>query len=82
MPFSPYRPGCCGGSGWMMAGGWIAMLVFWALVIAGIVALVRVLRNGSAGGQRTDSATETLRRRYAAGEISKEQFEEMKRTLG
>ncbi len=59
------------------------MLVFWGLVIAGFVVLVRVLTNRNVFGQPSqDSALEILRRRYAAGEITKEQFEEMKRTLG
>lgn len=81
MPFSPYGPGCCGGWGWM-AAGWIVMLVFWGLIIAGIVLLVRALANRRVGRPGPDSALEVLRRRYAAGEITKEQFEEMKRTLG
>lgn len=77
----PYGPGPWGW-GWMV-GGWIMMLVFWGLIIVGIVALIRALANRNAGGQpRQDSAIDTLRRRYAAGEITKEQFEEMKRTLG
>lgn len=81
MPYPPQGPGCCGGWGWMMAAGWIVMLVFLGLVIAGIVILVRALaaRSGSRSGP--DSALEVLRRRYAAGEITKEQFEDMKRTL-
>ena len=81
MPFSPY--GCCGGWGWMMmAGGWIVMLVFLGLIIAGIVFLVRALTNRPVVGRPgQDSALEVLRRRYVAGEITKEQFEDMKRTL-
>lgn len=78
MPYGPYGPGP-GGWGWMI----IMMLVFSGLVIAGIVVLVRALSNRTDGRlQRQDSAMETLRRRYATGEITKEQFEEMKRTLG
>ncbi len=65
-----------------MVGGWIVMLVFWGLVIAGIVLLVRALTNRHVAGRpESDSALEVLRRRYAAGEITKEQFEEMKRML-
>jgi uncharacterized membrane protein len=44
---------------------------------------VRALTGRSVFGQPGyDSALEVLRRRYAAGEITKDQFEEMKRTLG
>lgn len=59
------------------------MLVFGGLIIVGIVVLVRALSNRTDGRlQGQDSAMETLRRRYATGEITKEQFQDMKRTLG
>ena len=59
------------------------MLLFLGLLIAGIAVLVRALSGRSVFGQASyDSALEILRHRYAAGEITKEQFEEMRRTLG
>ena len=40
-------------------------------------------REGSAKGiDRADSLLDLLRRRYAQGEISRDQFQEMKRVLG
>ena len=76
----PYGYGA--GWGWMI-GGWIMMIVFWGLVIVGIVALVRTLsdRSGPAQGSNPETSSEILRRRYAAGELTKEQFEEMKRNV-
>lgn len=71
------------GSGWgwgMMGIGWLFMLLFWALVIVGIVALVRWFGGGPAGGGRR--ARDILNERYAKGEITKEQFEQMKRDIG
>jgi putative membrane protein len=72
------------GWGWMI-GGWIMMLVFWALVIIGIVALVRFLsdrdRSGPGRPKEAETPLEILRRRYAAGELTKEQFDEMKRNV-
>jgi putative membrane protein len=66
-----------------MIGGWIMMLVFRGLIIASIIILVRALSGRNVlGHSRRDSALEILRRRYAAGEITREQFQEMKRTLG
>lgn len=53
------------------------MTLFWVLVIVGIVALVRA---ATRGGQ-SESALDILRKRYAAGELTKEQFEQMKRDL-
>jgi putative membrane protein len=62
-----------------MIGGWIMMVAFWALVI---VALVRVLSDrGTPAQPARETPTEILRRRFAAGELTKEQFEEMKRNV-
>ena len=70
------------GMGWM---GMIFMAVFWIAVIVGIVFLVRWLAGstGSAGnrGKVEDSALEILKRRYAKGEIQKEEFEAKKKDL-
>jgi putative membrane protein len=70
------------GAGWMI-GGWLMMLVFWALVIIGIVALIRYLseRGRTVQFKEPETPLEILRRRYAAGELTKEQFDEMKRNV-
>ena len=61
-------------------GMMLMMLVFWGLVIVALVLGVRWLI--SQGKEpRSDSALETLRQRYAKGEISNEKFEAMKRDL-
>ena len=76
------NPGMMGGFGW---GGFmgIGMLVFWGLVIWGIVALARgVSSSGNTGHPlQTDSALEVLKRRYARGEITREEFENIKKDL-
>jgi putative membrane protein len=63
----------------------ISMIVFWIAIIVGIVFLIRWLiistRNGFKGPNREDSDLEILRKRYAQGEINKEEFEEKKRDL-
>lgn len=73
----------CGyGAGWgWTIGGWVMMVAFWGLAIVGIVALVRALGDRCGRGEvhHTETPSEILRRRYAAGEITKEQFEEMMR---
>jgi putative membrane protein len=72
--------------GWGFGGWWmiLIMAVFWGLVIWGIVALIR--RTNGVGGcgsshQNTDSALEILKRRYAIGEVNKEEFEEKRKSL-
>ena len=64
--------------------GWIGssiMIIFWIAIVVGVVFLVRYLvrRGRTSGGE--DSALEILRRRYANGEISKEEYEEKRRDL-
>ena len=70
----------------MMYGyGWIYMLLG-MLLIAGIVLLivwlVRQSSAGSAGSSnREETAMDILKKRYAKGEIDKEEFEQMKRDI-
>jgi putative membrane protein len=74
-------PGVMGGFGWMWLMP-IFFIIFWGLVIWGIVALVRGL-SGSRGSDssKTDSALEILKKRYARGEINKEEYDEKKKDL-
>ena len=73
------------GHGWPMGGFWILGVVFWALCIAAVVILVLSLvrRTGYhrswTGGE--PDALEIAKRRYARGEISKEQYEQLKKDL-
>ena len=75
-------PGMMGGFGWMwfMPVFWI---VFLGLIIWAIVALARrVSQPGSTdSSSRADSALDILKRRYARGEINKEEYEEKKKDL-
>ncbi len=70
------------GMGWGWIGlGMIHMILFWVLVILGIVVLTRWL----AGGPRDEvlpRAIDILKARYAKGEITREQLEQMKRDIG
>lgn len=76
-------PWMMGGFGFPMMG--IGMLVFWVLIIGGSVWLVQSLARGtgnSASAPQGESLFEILKSRYAKGEITKEQFEQMKHDLG
>ena len=64
----------------MMGFGMLFMALFWVALIVGGVLMVKWLI-GQGGASRGDSALEILRRRYARGEINKEEFEERKHDL-
>jgi putative membrane protein len=69
------------GMGWF---GGIFMIAFWVLVIAGIILFIRWLLASSRkaeGRTGDDSPLEILKKRYARGEINKEEFERMKKDL-
>ncbi len=68
--------------GWMpmMGFGMLFMALFWVALIVGGVLLVKWLMGPGAIG-REDSALEILKKRYARGEINKQEFEERKRDL-
>jgi putative membrane protein len=78
-------PGPAGGWGWGLAMGlgWLAMLAFWGAVIVGVVLLVRALSRPSPGasGRGEEDALAILRRRYASGELTREQYEQMRQDL-
>ena len=71
------------GWGWGMGFGMISMVLFWALVILGIVILVKWIASGSSGPSQTPAKTalDILKERYARGEIDREEFEQEKRDL-
>ncbi len=51
------------------------------IIIVVILVIVGINRRTGAEQYKTDNAMEILRERYARGEISKEEFEERKKTL-
>lgn len=70
-----------GGWGWgWMAMGWIWMVLFWGAVIWLVVWGVKKVTEPHTG-QGSQTPLDVLKLRYARGEISKEQYEQMKRDL-
>ena len=63
---------------------WIIMLLFWGVVILGLVIAVRWFVNRDKTedeGTGPQTALEILKRRFARGEITREEFERMKKDL-
>jgi putative membrane protein len=74
--------------GYGMAGGFgfggIFMILWWVLIIVGIVVLVKWMIRPSAGDVRSggDSrALDILKQRYARGEIDEQEFQKRKHDL-
>jgi putative membrane protein len=73
----------------MMGGmgifGMVAGLLFLVVLVAGAVWLIQALARGGGAGPMVSSGEtplEILKRRYAKGEITKEQYDDMRRDLG
>jgi putative membrane protein len=70
--------------GWMWGVGmWLGglvMLVFWGALIVGAILVVRHLGDVFGSEVRT-SPVDILKRRYASGEITREQYEQMRKDL-
>lgn len=72
-----------------MGGGWwvlmmIGMVVFWSILVFGVVALVRHNHSGPhtvTHGESADKAVTILRERLARGEITPEEFTTILATL-
>ncbi len=74
-------PGMMGGFGWMAIMPVLGIVVL-GLIIWAVVAAVRGSSEPrSSDSSKADSALEVLKRRYARGEITKEEYQEKKKDL-
>ena len=71
------------GMGWF---GMIFMMIFWILIIVGGIFLIKWLiqttsKKGTSYPADSSEALNILKERYARGEITREEFEQMKKTI-
>lgn len=83
-----FMPMMGSGFGNMMGGwggfgtlGWLSMLIFWAFLILGVIALIRYIGGSGKRSDKDKSPLDILKERYARGEVGKKEFEEMKKDL-
>jgi putative membrane protein len=62
-----------------MGLGWLFMIVFWALILLGGLALLSSIVGNA--GAAPKSAIEILQERYARGEIGREEYEQKSRDV-
>ena len=68
------------GSG--MFGGGPLMFLMWLIPVALLVALIVYVTRRPGAGSDQNSALDILNKRYARGEIAKDEFDRMKRDIG
>jgi putative membrane protein len=79
-----FGPGMMRGHGWMwglgMGFGALVMAAFWGVVIVGVILLIRSV-SGAHLGPWHDTPLNLLKRRYASGQITREEYEQMRKDL-
>jgi putative membrane protein len=65
---------------WWGMGG-IFMLIFWGLIVFGVILLIRWLIGITKAVRSEESALDILKKRYARGEIDKDEFEQKKKDI-
>jgi putative membrane protein len=61
--------------------GGVFMWIFWVFIIVAIFVLVKSFSGGGSSASSSETPLEILRKRYARGEISEEEFEQHRKTL-
>ncbi len=64
------------GMGWWMVIGSVWFVLFWAIVVWAVVKFA-----GRGDGREQPSAIEIARQRYARGELSREEFDQLRKDL-
>jgi putative membrane protein len=69
-----------GWGGWMILG-WIWMIVLWGLIVWAVYTVISRLGGSNDHRSQGSDAQAILEERFARGEITREEFADMRRTL-
>jgi putative membrane protein len=69
------------GIGWVWLLNWLIMIIFWGGIFALVIWVIVKLARGGSSITRTGSALDIAKDRYARGEISREEFMQMKKDI-
>ena len=75
--FGSFGMGGYGMMGFGMGFGFLFMILFWGVVVWLVISLI----NAAQLSKKEGDASTILKKRYASGEISKKQYEEIKKGL-
>ncbi len=84
LSFRTISYGMTGSYGMMNFGmgfGFIFMILFWGLLLGGVVWLITALTSSAKSQGKENSPLTLLKKRYVKGEISKEEYEEMREEI-
>jgi putative membrane protein len=59
---------------WWNGGGWLMMILLWVTVIVGAYLVAKAITSQKGETTARETALEVLNRRYAHGDISREEF--------
>ena len=71
------------GIGWGMGFGGLFMILFWSIVILGVLVAAKWIfgSNASSRGTKSTNALDILQERYARGEIDEQEYQQKRREL-
>jgi len=68
--------------GMHMFGGWVVMILFGVLILGGLALLVsHLVRKDETPARKEETPLEIAKRRYAGGEIDREEFDRIQESL-
>lgn len=67
--------------GYMLGGGMFMWIIFLIVIVVVVLLIVRGIKSTSSNSSSRESPHDILKKRYAKGEITKEEFEKKKKDL-